>query len=373
MAVIIEAFSVIVRRDAIRRAFGDERALAALARNTTGCADEHLYRIGFFASEDVDWYIQNVLNPNGLVYTHGEEAVDLTVADQTYGLHAYTPWLEVGTLQVPEGEVLAAWLAGTEPGELKTHSNWNYEGYSGLKRQDGDVSSGEQRSAKYPALLEKFDPETGRMIYTARIYGQQPATTEPTEEQFRRLQEVLNTFMQRAMRVHDHKWRGQPAHEQAEIDALETQLERDLALLQRLNRGGGARIAMAHLAEGHILMALDRHAEAEPPLRKAYALAPNWAEVPGELMASLSSQGKTQDAIEVGRRAHALHPHHPVIAINLAIALHATGSNDEAIAALDRLLQAHPGHEAAVDVRQRILASKPRGGLLARLLGRRHA
>lgn len=370
MAVIVEAYSVIIRRAAIRRAFNDEEnVLAALAPNNSGCVDDHLYRIGFLDSRDAYWYVTNVLNRNGLIYEQGDQAIDLTIADQTHGLHAYTPWLQVGQLAVDGGHVTAAWLEGTGPGQLRTPANWSYENHVGLKHNPGPPAAHLTPHPRDPTHLEGFDPEENRMMFTARIYEGRQGTHKVPKGLLRLMHKHFEEMVHRALRIHNHNWNGQPAKDQPEVDNLKPQLEKDLQDVRTFTRDTLATDPYAHFTEGHLLTALDRHTEAEAAHRKAVALAPHWPDAHGELIASLALQGKVDEAIEVGQRAHKQHPDHHVISVNLAINLHSKSRNDEAIAVLDRATEAGNQDPIVQDVKRRIQsASRPRGGFLSRLL-----
>lgn len=370
MAVIVEAYSVIIRRDAIRRAFNNEEdVLFALGPNNTGCADDHLYRIGFLNSQDADWYVINILNRNGLTYIQGEEAIDLTIANHAHGLHVYTPWLQVGQLKHAGGEVTAAWLTGTEPGKLITPPHWRYEQHAGLKHYPGPTPAHWTPDPQVPSQVKGFDPEADRMVYTVTIIRDPEHPHGLPEDTLRQVRKNFEEMTHRALRIHIHNQSGRPPLHQPEIDKLTPQLEKYLQDVRTYTRDTLATYPYAHFTEGHLLAALGRHAESETAHRKAVALAPHWHDAHGELIASLAAQAKIDEAIETGYRAHQQHPDHPIISANLAINLHAKGRNDEAIAVLDRAIEAGNQDPIVLDVKRRIkAATKPRGGFLSRLL-----
>ena len=86
MAVLVEALSVIVRREAIvRKDSGGWSAFVAAVSNPTFCADFELVRVGFMHPDDVGGFIRR-LNARGLTFLDGHEnAVDLVVIDQREG------------------------------------------------------------------------------------------------------------------------------------------------------------------------------------------------------------------------------------------------------------------------------------------------
>ena len=68
MAVLVEAISVIVRRDAIDRRFsGGWREFLNAVPNNTFCADEDLARVGFMTPQDVEAFVRR-LDCGGLTF-----------------------------------------------------------------------------------------------------------------------------------------------------------------------------------------------------------------------------------------------------------------------------------------------------------------
>lgn len=241
-----------------------------------------------------------------------------------------------------------------------TPTGWNYEGYASLSHHAESLASHMTPTPANPTMLEGFDPEAGRMVYTVNIFGEhQDASLDP-EGQLRLMHERFEEMTQRAHRIRIHNWHGQPARDQPEVDQVKLQLADDLQRIRTLTREVLAADPVAHFTEGRVLTALERHAEAEAALRKAVALAPDWPDAAGELIASLAHQGKINEAIEVGKRAHALHPDHHIVGINLAINLHSRGRHDEAVAVLDRVLEAGSTNPAVENLKRRIQADSKR-------------
>ena len=82
MAVLVEAISVIVRRDAIESKYlGGWDAFEKDSPNATLCADEHLARVGFMTPVDVESFIKYLVS-YGLVFLDSGKAKDIVVADQ---------------------------------------------------------------------------------------------------------------------------------------------------------------------------------------------------------------------------------------------------------------------------------------------------
>lgn len=112
MAVLVEAISVIVRRDAINARFsGGWSEFLNCVPNSTLCADENLARVGFMTSPDVEAFLSRLEN-GGLTFLRDGQAVDIAVVDQIRGLTMPTDWLEFAHLPLSEGgkKVAACWL-----------------------------------------------------------------------------------------------------------------------------------------------------------------------------------------------------------------------------------------------------------------------
>jgi len=363
LAVIVEATTVIVRRDAVRRAFeGEERAETALAVNRSASRDEQLYRITFFSDTDAFLYIRHILNANGLVYSRGDEAVDVTIAEQFRGLRIYTPWLEVGQLPVEEGTVAAAWLAGTEPGELITHAVWNYRGYSGLRLVTDETAVAATPSETQEGLVETFDPSSGKRLATLRTPAlrEAEAATRQPEPLVRTVHQALDGLMERSSQLLAYDGARTGEQQDDHVIGLRRGCEEDLAGIQWLIRNGWSGDPKTNLSEGYVLMALGRYHDAERPMRIADALAPHWSSAQRGLMVCLSKQGKTDEALVIGRHAARQHPTDPGIVLNFAFLLYRVGSDDEAIAVLDGLLAADPDHADANHLKRGIEAAMTR-------------
>lgn len=140
MAVLVEAISVIVRRNAITERFsGGWRRFIATVPNSTLCSDEGLARVGFMSPPDVEAYVSR-LEKGGLTFVRDGQAVDMAVVDQMRGPTMPAEWLEFARLSLggTENKVAACWLfegprvvAGihmpTNGMSIATPDGWTYE------------------------------------------------------------------------------------------------------------------------------------------------------------------------------------------------------------------------------------------------------
>ena len=112
MAVLVEAISVIVRRDAIDRQFqGGWHEFENVVPNSTLYADDELGRVGFMSPPDVETFVR-YLEEGGLTFVKNGQALDIAVVDQMRGPTMPADWLEFA--HIPFGEtgnkVAACWL-----------------------------------------------------------------------------------------------------------------------------------------------------------------------------------------------------------------------------------------------------------------------
>jgi hypothetical protein len=141
MAVLVEAISVIVRRDAINRSYdGGWAGFLSHVPNNTLCADHELARVGFTDPKTVEHFI-NDLRRHGPVFLSNGKSIDIAVLDQQRGPTEPCDWLEFARLPFGkhDGYVAACWLfegpriaAGLHMSELNknlaTPVGWTFEG-----------------------------------------------------------------------------------------------------------------------------------------------------------------------------------------------------------------------------------------------------
>lgn len=141
MAVLVEAISVIVRRDAINSRFlGGWRRFLSLVPNSTVCFDEDLARAGFMAPPDVESFVRK-LEQGGLVFLSDGHCVDIAVVDQMRGPTMPAEWLEFARMPLngdTHRKISACWLfeepriaAGihipAKGFQIATPPGWTYE------------------------------------------------------------------------------------------------------------------------------------------------------------------------------------------------------------------------------------------------------
>jgi hypothetical protein len=130
MAVLIEAISVVIRRQAIDAKYpGGWNAFVRDAPNSTLCGDDQIARIGFMSPSDVEVFV-NGLEEKGLVFIQDDKTKDLAVVDQFGGFTRSCDWLEFGHIEMSgsNARVAACRCVGSTANQLITPDRWKYEG-----------------------------------------------------------------------------------------------------------------------------------------------------------------------------------------------------------------------------------------------------
>jgi hypothetical protein len=146
MALLVEAYCVVVRADAIRsKVQGGWNAFQDLVPNSTLCADGEIARVGFLNFDDVMQFVA-ILEHAGLIHLHDSKAEDLVIVDQQQGPTESCDWIEFASLPTDGNQkmVRACRLKGSQGQEVRTPDWWKWEGsmsQSFLYRRVDDSSS----------------------------------------------------------------------------------------------------------------------------------------------------------------------------------------------------------------------------------------
>jgi hypothetical protein len=111
MAVLVEAHSLLVRKDAIEaHVEGGLPRFLSLLPPLTFCMDDGLVQIGFMDGESCARFVHE-LQHLGLTHREDGRARDMAVCDADGGLLHECDWIEVGPFPIGAGrKVQAAWL-----------------------------------------------------------------------------------------------------------------------------------------------------------------------------------------------------------------------------------------------------------------------
>jgi hypothetical protein len=146
MAVLVEAFCVVVRADAIlSKVHGGWNAFQDLVPNSTLCADGEIARVGFMNYDDVMQFVA-FLEHAGLIHLRDSKAEDIVVVDQQQGPMESCDWIEFASVPTDGNQkmVKACRLKGGQVLQLRTPDYWKWEGSMSsafLYRRVGDGSS----------------------------------------------------------------------------------------------------------------------------------------------------------------------------------------------------------------------------------------
>jgi hypothetical protein len=182
MAVLVEAISVIVRRDSIDREYrGGWEAFLDAVPNATLCYDEELARVGFMTPDDAEQFLE-VLMAHGLTFLEHDRSKDIAIVVQERGPVTPCEWLGFGQLPLGTGRVSACWLSEGPRGaasdrreevsiRLATPPDWNLEG--SLSQRFTSVPATEigdrLRFLRTEGDVEVYlDVTTGREVYIGR-------------------------------------------------------------------------------------------------------------------------------------------------------------------------------------------------------------
>jgi hypothetical protein len=177
MAVLVEGISVVIRADALLRAFADDwEAFKQVVPNATLCADGELARVGFMCPEDVEHFV-STLSQNGLAYLVNGEAKDLIVVDQMRGPLVRCDWIEFGHIDL-DGDtrrrIAACRLCGSTLKALMKPDGWEFEG--SLSQSFGFVPSQHRdrslRFLRHEGGMDVYLNEaTGEEVFVGRGQG----------------------------------------------------------------------------------------------------------------------------------------------------------------------------------------------------------
>jgi len=169
MAVLIEAISVIVRRDALLKSFGNNwERFKQTVPNETMCADDELIRVGFMTPQDVKHYV-NMLQAKGLKHLQDGKDTDVVVVDQMHGPLSPCDWIEFGHVSLDgnaQKRIAVCRLKGSALITVMTPDGWQFE--SSLSASYSFVPSGATEKA-----LKFLRNENGLDVYWSTLSGKE--------------------------------------------------------------------------------------------------------------------------------------------------------------------------------------------------------
>lgn len=340
MAVLVEAFSVIVRRPAIAERFkGGWAAFQSAIPNGTGCCDDDLFRVAFLSPDDVKAFV-SILEAGGLVFHRSGEAVDITVVDQLRGPTGSTPWLQVDRIEHGNNHCVAASLVGRRATNIAVPRGWKFEG--SLSDHPSFAAEGTEGDR-----LKSMRHENGNDVYLDLVTGKEVFVGRPTIQGdteaalFTQLEKICKDASNLGVETERLEALGD---EEGAAPLFEELEERLLPRAERIVDGAGADMAFAHFARGLILSVLNRRDEAESALRTANRLQPGVINTLRELVRCLGKEGRYAEALPFASEAVEVAPVDAGAWGNLATCLIQCGEREEGRKAIDYAIDLDPAH-----------------------------
>lgn len=169
MSVLVEAFSVITRKDRITECYpGGMDGFLQDCPNRTACFDDHLVRVGFMDPDSVREFVTN-LEKHRLV--HRDEygrAQDLVVANQGQGPTTPCDWAEFFGVNLSGASVEICRLAGTDSLRLACPGGWSPEkaAQSLVYVPSNETESRMEFLREENGLIVCRDRVTGKIMYS---------------------------------------------------------------------------------------------------------------------------------------------------------------------------------------------------------------
>lgn len=350
MAVLVEAISVIVRNDSVRRSFeGGWEGFLRTIPNRSFCADDSVARVGFMSPADVDAYV-SVLEAGGLVFRRDGLAVDFAVVDQMYGPTVEAPWLTYSKVVVDDMAVSACWLTGEQFMDLSVPDGWDFS--SSLSHAPGFVPN-----AEVDERMTFLRREGGVDVYRDERSGKEMFVGRPVLEGDTR--PVLFTRLEAAchevLRADAQSESLEASGDQDSVARVRRKIEDEvLPSVAGIAEGAGSQMAFSHFALGLTLRVLGRREEALRAFLKANELQQGVPNTLLEVVRCLGELGRADEALPFARTATEADPASAAVWGNLAACLYEIGEFDEARVAIDRAIPLDPHDSVNLSLRDRI-------------------
>lgn len=174
MSVLIEAFSVVVRNEAIEQKYpGGIDAFRQSCPEGTFCMDSNIIsRIGFATLGDADDFAFSLLEL-GLSYIVDGEFSEIAVLDQFDGLVIPCPWLEFGSQKIFKGKqkISICQVKGCTSMGAAVPIDWIYSNAEGRRCIGMDIKEMEKRFIflRHEGRFDYYlDVLTSREMYFSR-------------------------------------------------------------------------------------------------------------------------------------------------------------------------------------------------------------
>ena len=328
MAVLVEGFSVVVRKEAIQHKFpGGMEAYVRQRLNETYCADERLCRVSFAVGADARAYVRQLVAA-GLEGPPEGPSPDFAIATHVSGHCIPCDWLELEVRwQSVNGEtrgVMVAKLPGERVASFAVPGNWRPET---LKTISDDELAKHYEVVKVDHRDEGGAVETFRHRETGETVFRGRPDVARVQQRFKELLEDYGRIER--LRLGDQETAAAAFLKRATLLVEDTNANEPGPLLLQ---GMGARL-------------LGRWEIAEQAFRKVTMLQPTFVSAWNDLTWALASLGRLEEAETTARHAVELSPDDHASLANLASILRERGKLDEALTTIKRAIQLRPGNK----------------------------
>lgn len=320
MAVLLEAVSVVVRRDAIdERCVGGWEAFSNAVPTAVFCYDSEIACVGFMAVADAETLVAH-LRALGLRVDSSTGEVDVCIVEQLGRSGQPASWLGVTRLATEEigGEVTVGYLIGTSEKRVVMPGNWKFAGSPSEKPLDFVRTDDERlkfiRSENNVDVY--WDSVQECEVYSARPYGGR-TTGEPQLSDKQR--EQHNRLFQKACAIGDEVklFALLPPHKAGFFVARK--LRRGAELMEKVTDLNPINAA-AHFFRGKFLLALGQFDQALDLFAKACLIDPNNVSFAREAGICATEAGKLDVAVFYAQEALRVQPRDAGARSNLALA-----------------------------------------------------
>jgi hypothetical protein len=354
MAVLVEAFSVIVRREAVNTRFaGGMSAFLQTFPNRAAYHDPDLFRVGFMDSTDASAYVES-LEASGLTFHRDEVTIDIAIVIQDQGPTMASPWLKYKNVEIDGMTLSICWLAGSDPKKIAVPHGWT---------RDAALRAG--RLAVFPksAIGDRFqflrhengvdaylDRQTNKELYSGR--AQIGGDTSGA------LQTQLDAAFHESLAIEGQGPVPVPRPSETPDPRYQRLNDELLPNVARICRGPGREMVFAHFVEGVILRLLGRLAEAEQALCRANEQKPGTIGVLRDLVRCIGEQGRPHEALPFAREAAGIDPTDVSLLGNLAACLMQCNETQESLTIINRALEIDPHDVINRNIRDCLLQTK---------------
>lgn len=310
MAVTIEGFTIVVKKERIEPLLS---AQLIVPPNNTPLADDNIWRCSFMAKEDADKFI-SILGKFGLSIGKGSDSDAVLINEFDLSMAPHCEWLLTDKWE----KAVIAWKAGTTPETVVAREGWDPKIGSGLIFHDRKTMKNLQFVRLDGNIEVFFDMDTGQEVYIGR-------TSTPVDSMFTVATKVISKHF---INPGQSPITGEAARE---VDEAVAMLDK---VIEKVPKWWNA-----HWFHGKGLLAIGKYEQAYNSFNRAYALENAVEAIPRELAGVCLELQKYNEAVSVSEKSAALAPNKADVLGNLSLAYLMAGRLDAATKTISSALQ----------------------------------